>query len=57
MERNEYVRPLDTPSERVETSPAESAEFIEIRLLDKIETIEKPGRGGARVPGAGVIRR
>jgi hypothetical protein len=40
MERNEYVRPLDTPSERVETSPAESAEFIEIRLLDKIETIE-----------------
>ncbi|MFZ4246345.1 hypothetical protein ACOZDF_13625 [Streptomyces griseoincarnatus] len=40
MERNEHVDPFQSQTERAETVPTESSEFIEIRLLDKIETIE-----------------
>lgn len=40
VERNEHVDPFQSQTERAETVPTESSEFIEIRLLDKIETIE-----------------
>ncbi|MGW0822235.1 hypothetical protein [Streptomyces sp. NPDC002845] len=40
MEQNVHTGQFDAQTESVETMPTESAEFIEIRLLDKIETIE-----------------